>query len=36
MIMVNDLGITITNGKGATIVMAGNTVTVNNGALVVI
>ena len=35
MIMVNDVGITISNGKGATIVMAGPTVTVNAGALVV-
>jgi uncharacterized protein involved in type VI secretion and phage assembly len=35
MILVNDLGITISNGKGATIVMAGPTVTINNGALVV-
>lgn len=35
MILVNDIGITISNGKGATIVMAGPTVTVNNGALVV-
>jgi uncharacterized protein involved in type VI secretion and phage assembly len=35
MILVNDIGITISNGKGATIVMAGPTVTVNQGALVV-
>jgi len=35
MILVNDIGITISNGKGATIVMAGPTVTINNGALVV-
>jgi uncharacterized protein involved in type VI secretion and phage assembly len=34
-ILVNDIGITISNGKGATIVMAGPTVTVNNGALVI-
>jgi uncharacterized protein involved in type VI secretion and phage assembly len=34
-ILINDLGITITNGKGATIVMTGPTVTINNGALVV-
>jgi hypothetical protein len=34
-ILVNDVGITISNGKGATIVMAGPTVTINNGALVV-
>jgi uncharacterized protein involved in type VI secretion and phage assembly len=36
MIVVNDIGITISNGKGATIVMAGPTVTINNGALVVL
>jgi uncharacterized protein involved in type VI secretion and phage assembly len=35
MIMVNDVGITISNGQGATIVLAGPTVTINNGALVV-
>lgn len=35
MIAVNDVGITISNGKGATIVMTGPTVTVNAGALVV-
>ena len=35
MIMVNEVGITISNGQGATIVLAGPTVTVNNGALVV-
>ena len=34
-ILVNDIGITISNGKGATIVMAGPTVTINNGALVI-
>ena len=34
MILVNDVGITISNGKGATVVLAGPTVTVNNGALV--
>jgi uncharacterized protein involved in type VI secretion and phage assembly len=34
MIMINELGITLTNGA-ASIVMAGPTVTVNNGALVV-
>jgi hypothetical protein len=34
-IMVNDTGIYIQNGKGASIVMTGPTVTVNNGALVV-
>jgi uncharacterized protein involved in type VI secretion and phage assembly len=36
MIIVNDIGITISNGKGATILMTGPTVTVNNGALTVI
>jgi hypothetical protein len=35
MILVNDIGITITNGKGASIVMAGPTVTINQGALVI-
>ncbi len=35
MIMVNDVGITISNGKGAMIVMAGPTITVNNGALTI-
>jgi hypothetical protein len=35
MILVNDVGITIQNGKGASIVMVGPTVTVNTGALVV-
>ena len=35
-ILVNDIGITISNGKGATIVLAGPNVTINNGALVVI
>ena len=35
MIMVNDVGITISNGKGASIVMAGPTVTINAGALVI-
>jgi uncharacterized protein involved in type VI secretion and phage assembly len=34
-IIVNDTGIYIQNGKGASIVMTGPTVTVNNGALVV-
>lgn len=36
MILVNDVGITISNGKGATIVMTGPTVTINNGALTII
>jgi uncharacterized protein involved in type VI secretion and phage assembly len=35
MIVVNDIGITISNGQGATIVLAGPTVTINDGALVV-
>lgn len=34
-IIVNDTGIYIQNGKGASLVMAGPTVTVNNGALVI-
>ena len=34
-ITVNDTGIYIQNGKGASIVMTGPTVTVNNGALVI-
>ena len=36
MIMVNDTGITITNGKGAIITMLGNVVDINAGALTVI
>jgi uncharacterized protein involved in type VI secretion and phage assembly len=35
MIMVNDVGITISNGKGASIVLTGPTVTINAGALVI-
>jgi uncharacterized protein involved in type VI secretion and phage assembly len=35
MILVNDIGITISNGKGATIVMTGPTVTINNGAMAI-
>jgi uncharacterized protein involved in type VI secretion and phage assembly len=35
LISINDIGITLSNGKGATIVMAGPTVTINAGALVV-
>ncbi len=35
-IIVNDTGIYIQNGKGASIVMAGPSVTINEGALVVI
>jgi hypothetical protein len=36
MIIVNDTGIYIQNGKGASIVMVGPTVTINQGALVVL
>jgi hypothetical protein len=36
MIVVNDSGIYINNGKGATITLVGPTVTINNGALVVV
>ena len=36
MIVVNDSGIYINNGKGATLTMVGPTVTINNGALVVV
>ncbi|HEX4292990.1 MAG TPA: phage baseplate assembly protein V [Rhizomicrobium sp.] len=32
-IMINDIGITITNGKGATISLTGPTVTINESAL---
>ena len=35
-IIVNDTGIFIQNGKGASIVMTGPTVTINAGALVVV
>lgn len=35
MIAINDVGITISNGKGASIVLTGPTVTVNQGALAV-
>jgi uncharacterized protein involved in type VI secretion and phage assembly len=35
MIAINELGITISNGQGATIVMAGPTVTINAGALTI-
>ena len=35
MIAINDLGITISNGKGATILMNGPTVTINGGIPVV-
>ena len=36
MIVVNDSGIYINNGKGASIMLVGPNVTINNGALVVI
>jgi uncharacterized protein involved in type VI secretion and phage assembly len=36
MISISDVGITISNGQGATIVMAGPSVTINEGALEVI
>ena len=36
MIVVNDSGIYISNGKGAMITMIGPTVTINNGALTII
>ena len=35
LISINDVGITISNGKGATILLTGPTVTVNAGALTV-
>ena len=35
MILINETGITISNGQGATIMMNGPAVTINNGALVV-
>lgn len=35
-LVVNDTGITIQNGKGASITLIGPTVTINNGALTVI
>jgi len=35
MLVINDAGILISNGKGATIVMAGPTVTINAGAMVI-
>jgi len=36
MIVVNDAGVTISNGKGATITLIGPAVTVNSGALTVV
>ena len=35
MILINETGITISNGQGATIMLTGPTVTINQGALVV-
>lgn len=35
LISINEIGITLSNGQGATVVLAGPTVTVNSGALVV-
>lgn len=35
MIAINDVGITISNGKGAMIVMTGPTVAINSGALTI-
>jgi hypothetical protein len=36
LISINEIGITISNGQGATIVLAGPSVTINQGALAVI
>ena len=36
LIAINEVGITISNGQGATIVMTGPTITVNEGALEII
>jgi hypothetical protein len=36
MISINDTGITITNGQGATLMMTGPSVNVNEGALEVV
>jgi uncharacterized protein involved in type VI secretion and phage assembly len=36
LIAINNIGITISNGQGATIVLAGPTVTINQGALAVV
>lgn len=35
MILINEVGITITNGQGATILMTGNTIVMNEGALTI-
>ncbi len=36
MLLINDTGITISNGQGAMIMLTGPTVTINQGALVVV
>ena len=36
LISINEVGITISNGQGATILLTGPTVTINEGALAVI
>ena len=36
MISISEIGITISNGQGATIMLTGPTVTINGGALTVI
>lgn len=35
LILVNDIGITISNGKGASILMTGPTTTINQGAMII-
>jgi uncharacterized protein involved in type VI secretion and phage assembly len=35
-IIVNDIGIYIQNGKGASLIMTGPSVTINNGALTIV
>jgi uncharacterized protein involved in type VI secretion and phage assembly len=35
MVLVNDVGITISNGKGASIQMSGPSITINQGAMVI-
>jgi hypothetical protein len=36
LIAISEVGITISNGQGASIVLAGPSVTINEGALVVV
>jgi hypothetical protein len=36
LISINDVGITLSNGKGATIIMSGPAVTINAGALTIV